>query len=552
MTRKRRAADCWKPRASTNRSTIRPTIHRRPPAPHANLPPATEISQKRWQQLLDRPRRPHTPGVWIVYFSLASLPIFGIGQLFIPAQNTASRRYVFLLLCVYVGCGLSLLLTTSFLSLRRYLRKRRLEMPAVMASNWLVIGGVMVVGLLLFSALLPRPAPEYAISALPGKIGSAQHGASSLSAGSEGVRDPAAGSDSGVDHTAQQSSDQPPGQSDQSAGADTHQTSTGPGGQVAGKSGSPSSDKGSQGSTGKSAQQSGEKPSSPSSDNQSSAKPPGTPPAAGQQPASQSPASSDSKTDQQPAAPPQNATPSNAQPQNTPPAADPNAQAAPQAADKPPSERGQPAAAPQPSAGNSPPPPTPPASPPLPNPGSIFGALAGLLKWVLYAAVIGGMAYGAWRSRAELIEIVTGWLAALRDFWQSLFGGQKEIGRSAEEVAFHQQQLLWSFGDFIDPFASGMAAKSSPAEVVKYTFAALEVWGREHGFPRDSDATPHEFVALLGSKIPRLRPDALALANLYSRAVYSQDSLPPAVVGNLAELWRLMHSARVEQPAVPQ
>ena len=82
----------------------------------ANLPPATELSQRRWQQLLDRKNRPHTPGVWIVYFSLASLPIFGLGQLFIPAANTASRRYVFLLLCVYVSCGLSLLLTTSFLS----------------------------------------------------------------------------------------------------------------------------------------------------------------------------------------------------------------------------------------------------------------------------------------------------------------------------------------------------------------------------------------------------------------------------------------------------
>ena len=159
-----------------------------PPAPvaPANLPPATELSQKRWQQFLDRKHRPHTPGVWIVYFSLASLPIFGLGQLFIPAERVASRRYVFLLLCVYVGCGLSLLLTTSFLSLRRYLRQRRLEMPAAMAGNWLAIGAVMVVGLLLFSALLPRPSPEYAISALPSITGSAEHGASPVSAGSEG------------------------------------------------------------------------------------------------------------------------------------------------------------------------------------------------------------------------------------------------------------------------------------------------------------------------------------------------------------------------------
>ena len=97
-----------------------------------------------------------------------------------------------------------------------------------------------------------------------------------------------------------------------------------------------------------------------------------------------------------------------------------------------------------------------------------------------------------------------------------------------------------------------MAAKSSPAELVKYTFAALEVWGREQGFPRDADATPHEYVALLGSKIPRLRTDALALANLYSLAVYSQASLSPAAVNDLGELWRLMRSARAQQPAMPQ
>ena len=122
---------------------------------------------------------------------------------------------------------------------------------------------------------------------------------------------------------------------------------------------------------------------------------------------------------------------------------------------------------------------------------------------VLYAVLIGGVAYAAWRWRAELIEIIAGWLAAWRNFWRSFFGGQREIGRSAEEVAFHQQQLLWSFSDFVDPFASGTAAASSPAELVKYTFAALEVWGREQGVPRGPDETPHEYVALMGSKFPR-------------------------------------------------
>ena len=63
------------------------------------------------------------------YFSLAALPLFGIGQHWVPAAEVGRRRYVFALLLVYVASGLALLVTTSFLGLRRYLRQRRVEMP---------------------------------------------------------------------------------------------------------------------------------------------------------------------------------------------------------------------------------------------------------------------------------------------------------------------------------------------------------------------------------------------------------------------------------------
>src|SRR5207244_12278995 len=55
-------------------------------------------------------RRPHAPGVWVVYFSLAALPLFGLGQLLMSAdrardeaQRDASQRYAFFLMTVYVG-----------------------------------------------------------------------------------------------------------------------------------------------------------------------------------------------------------------------------------------------------------------------------------------------------------------------------------------------------------------------------------------------------------------------------------------------------------------
>ena len=108
----------------------------------------------------DRKRRaalPHPPGLWVVYFSLVALPLFGIGQMLLPGGDTASRRAGFAFLFVYMAAAVGLLLTTSFLGLRRYLRQRYLKMPGLIAFGWLKFGAG-VAGLVLATALLlPRP-----------------------------------------------------------------------------------------------------------------------------------------------------------------------------------------------------------------------------------------------------------------------------------------------------------------------------------------------------------------------------------------------------------
>src|SRR5262249_31153451 len=63
----------------------------------------------------------------------------------------------FFLMTVYVGSGLGLLLTTSFLGLRRYLRQRKVKMPAAVTGAWLFLGGLLAAGLLLLGGFLPRP-----------------------------------------------------------------------------------------------------------------------------------------------------------------------------------------------------------------------------------------------------------------------------------------------------------------------------------------------------------------------------------------------------------
>ncbi|MGB8369704.1 MAG: DUF4129 domain-containing protein [Limisphaerales bacterium] len=108
----------------------------------------------------DRKRRaalPHPPGLWVVYFSLVALPLFGIGQMLLPGGDTASRRAGFVFLFVYMAATVGLLLTTSFLGLRRYLRQRHLKMPGIIAFGWLKFGAGVACLVLATALLLPRP-----------------------------------------------------------------------------------------------------------------------------------------------------------------------------------------------------------------------------------------------------------------------------------------------------------------------------------------------------------------------------------------------------------
>ncbi len=97
------------------------------------------------------------PGVWVVYFALAALPIFGLGQPLLPAGDVAARHQGFIYLFLYLAAALGLLVTTSFLGLRRYLRQRYLVMPGNIAFGWVQFGVVGAAFVLCLSLLLPRP-----------------------------------------------------------------------------------------------------------------------------------------------------------------------------------------------------------------------------------------------------------------------------------------------------------------------------------------------------------------------------------------------------------
>ena len=99
--------------ASDEVNPVRPTTPNQPAAPWTPF--------LRWL----RHRKANTPGLWVIYFAVLTMPTFGIAQGFIPASDLPSRRWVFQLFVAYILASLGLLMTTSLIGLMRYLHGRR-------------------------------------------------------------------------------------------------------------------------------------------------------------------------------------------------------------------------------------------------------------------------------------------------------------------------------------------------------------------------------------------------------------------------------------------
>jgi hypothetical protein len=476
--------------------------------------PDTQTPKSWWDKFLERRRRPHAPGVWVVYFSLAALPIFGFGQAFIPTQNTGSRRYSFVLLCVYVAAGLGLLMTTSFLGLRRYLRQRRLEMPLTMAGTWLVTGTVLIAAPLVLTMLLPRPNAEYAISQLPLAMGSAEHGSSQMSVGKEGTRDEEAKTASGVrsrpekEQVAADQKEHGTGTGDageNQSGAPASGKSDQGGGKTAdGKEGQPQSGQAqngkSDGGEQKSEQASGSGEKSNSSQAQSSQdKSNGSQAESGQEKSNGSQTAQSEKQQAQ------------------------NSDQAKQESSTSSQENSQPMEAPQ-----------------TPDLSAATEMISSLFKWVFYALVIGIALVWAWRHWEQLL----GWLHEFLNGFGNLWGllGRRE--RKPKDVIPPAPRHK-SFDDYADPFASGAVGQYSPQELVRYSFEAFEAWARDNGWPREADQTAYEFARRVGGQAEAIAKPARILADLYSRAAYAPGTLPAASAEHLRALWETM---RERQP----
>jgi len=443
-----------------------------------------------WRRWLDRwmeapleesqSKSAHAPGTWVVYFSLAALPLFGVGQLMI--DNDASRAFAFKLLWLYVAAGLALLVTTSFLGLRRYLRQRRLSMPASVTRAWLTTGGGLILAIMLLCLLLPRPQAAYSlpnvVDRISTKIGKASQNAFVKGEAGEGEGN-RIGKREGKDFDRGKGGNKGPDNEDGEGGGKKK-----PGGKGDGNAKQGAGKKRGKGQGGK---------DGPRDDNNKDAAQRGknnenANDAGGDQ--KQKQGNDDQREQQQRGGAGRG---SDIRRQN--------------------SSRSS-------------------GSPPA-------GAIGNAVKWIIYALLAAGILFILFKYREQIAEGIRRFLADLRN----LFGGKPATAASAKPQATTAQPPKPKprpFSSFANPFETGTAEQMQTTTVIAYTFEAMEAWAYERNVERGPEQTPLEFAREIGDEAPELEKDAVRIARLYTRAAYSETPPSDGCRDQLREAWHEM------------
>jgi len=551
-----------------------------------------------WQRIVDRRHRPHTPGVWVLYYAIAALPLFALGQWLIPSQDTASRMSAFRLLMLYVGSALGLLLTTSFLGLRRYLRQRKLEMPPDMAGLWLGLGAVMILAVLLLCVVLPRPGAVASISRVPWSFGSPQHERTDRNAvGKDGPEQPSRAT--GTRQDAERSgprAETRPGASDKSASsADGRGNSQGGDSRARrqdsrGESAAPKQAQSRQSSAHQEGRQEGRQPTdNPSSDEASQQQSSGQPQSSAGQGDRNSAAGQDNRRWRSPAegdASPKAGGSRNQDRQAAQPKSSPSSngqrsggEAGDQHRDTPDPRRGASNTAKQksPQRRSSPPPsgkqsgsaessPRDPSSKRQtdPNRGAsalsrasrwlsgLLSNLGALLKLLFWAALLVLLVYVGWKHREQIAQALRQLIHDLKILLAGRWGGAQraEVKDDAADQSSPHVRLR-PFASYRDPFATGGAARYSNEQLVRYTFEALEAWARERAIARGDEQTPLEFAQHVGIDHPNMAAAAQQLADLYCRVAYGHEPVPADRRAIIQQLWRSMRATASMPPPPP-
>ncbi len=465
--------------------------------PPANLTQEAEEVPSITKRRRSSTRRKHNPGVWVLYFALFALPLFGLGQLVI--HSPTDRRWAFTYLFFYLLSSLFLLVLISLLSLRKYLRERGVPMETAFVVRWLAIGMTSVFVVLFVLSLLPIPGHSLLSMELPFRISSRDDlKASKWGWGREGAEG------DGPKQGEGEAQDKPGGTKDgkgpdeggahvgdkQKEGKSDDEKASG-GGKQKGE-GKPDGDGKNEGDEKQSQAGDEKRPKGEKTDVNPSDK------------------NKSEQGNHQPSA--------DDQKQNNGRKENKNRQAE---AKQPPQENKREGEQPQPQ--------------PTPQSLSIQWNLSAALQWlVMIALVIAAVVYSI-IYRKELLVAYKCFL----DWLGSLFGGKKKLhvsnSQSIEEATL-LEDLYPPFRTFANPFANGNGWTRE--QVVRHMYRAMLSWGYEHRIVRREDETPEEFMRRLFRRFPEQQESLSMLGMLYNRIAYARGKISTAELKPMTELWQ--------------
>ncbi len=473
-----------------------------------------------WKKDEGGKQRPHAPGVWLIYFTIAAIPLFGLGQWLVPSVQEDRRTWLSFYFLAYLASGMGLLLSTSFLNLRRYLRRRKLKMPAAMTATWLTTGAILIAVLTLAAALLPVP-----LSRLGAARGSSANG-DGLSAsryamlkdsGVQGDGAQSEGQAASKAGDAPKSEGKPEGSGETNDPNASRQTNGrgregGSGGRGEAKSGAPrgkpgASQGGQQGKNGGANDQAGERSKG---GNRSAEQVKGDGRAKAQGGRSDERAEGKAQSN----------------------AGD----------EKGGSQQGEKSSSDGQNSGS---PPSRGITPPtLPQIGLDW------LRTPIMAAGIAVVIYGLIRYWRDLVQVIQSLIAAILAVFGFGWRPKAEVGgdRDEEEAVPPPRP----FSSYSNPFDSGLVHQLSPDALVVYSFEALEAWAYEREMAREPHETPLEFVNRVGQARPELGRDASRMVGYFVALVYGQRGFRDEILAPLEDFWRALEASTWSAPAASE
>ncbi len=472
------------------------------------------------------------PGRTVLYLALAALPLFGIGQFLLRDDQHTWQRAQFLL-AFYLFSSLSLLVTTSFLGLRRYLRQRHVDMPKDVSIAWLAGGLILIGAILTIGYLAPLPGraiasfkvPEFefldspsdteasrfgwgedaADKGAPGASTTAndpnqqgkeiqsirtQRGAEAGNAADGDREDGPAGQQKGGEKSGggdQQSKDNGKGESEsQQQGSQSQHNQSQESSQANGEDGG-EGESGQQGESSQSAdnaQESGDESNSPESPKQG---------------------------DDVEAAEKQDASPTPLDQENNPDENDADGAESQQQQES----QSQSADAKQTSL-----------------PSEFPEALGGFFKALIFLLLIGIVGAYLWINRDAIAEF----------FRNLLSWGQREPeskqGTLRDLIETDSRAPPKPFASYRNPFG----LEKDPRRIVVITFQAFEAWSREQGATRGKDETPSEFIQRISKSVPTVSAPAAKVVDSYNRIVYGRGKASQNDLDAAQQVWTAMRA----------